>query len=239
MTGLPRPALRLVTRPSLCLVTDRRAVNLGARTLTAQLTALERQLDEAVESGIDLIQLRENDLSARQLLGLAERVAARAGQTGSRILVNDRADVALAVAGVGVHLKSDGPAAMAVRELTGTGRAIGKSVHDPVDMRLTGGADFLVFGTVFQSASKPPDAVPAGVDALRRACTVAPIPVLAIGGVTPDRLGECRLAGAAGVAAIGIFLPPGRAPGSLGPRAAAKALRDAWDSDPLKLAFHE
>ena len=222
--------MTLRPRPALCLVTDRRAVEPGARSLAAELTALEKQLDEAIEAGIDLIQIRENDLSARLLLGLAERVTTRAGQTRTRVLVNDRADVALAIADAGVHLKSDGPPAMTVRALGGTGRLIGRSVHHPIDMKLAAGADFLVFGTVFRTASKPPDAVPAGVDALRRACAVAPMPVLAIGGVTPERFGECRQAGAAGVAAIGIFLPPGRASGSLGPRAAARALRDAWDS---------
>ena len=228
--------MSVLPRPALCLVTDRRAVDPDARTLAAQLIALERQLDEALQVGIDLIQLREGDLSARDLLDLAERVAARARQTGTRVLVNDRADVAFSIDDVGLHLKSDGPAAASVRALAGIGRLIGRSAHDPIDFPLSDGADFLIFGTVFQSASKPPGTVPAGVDALRRACTTATMPVLAIGGVAPDRAGECRHAGAAGMAAIGIFLPPGRAPGALGPRAATVALRDAWDSDPLKLA---
>jgi thiamine-phosphate pyrophosphorylase len=218
----------LLPRPALCLVTDRRAVDPGARTLDAQLLALERQLDEAVEAGIDLIQLREGDLPARDLLGLAERVAARARQTATRVLVNDRADVALTIPDAGLHLKSAGPVVSTVRALAGTGRLIGRSAHDPIDLALAAGADFLIFGTVFPSASKPPGAVPAGVDALRQACTTAPMPVLAIGGVAPDRVAECRRAGAAGVAAIGLFLSPGRAPGAIGPRAAALALREAW-----------
>lgn len=213
---------------SLCLVTDRRAVAPDARTLTTELAALERQLDEAVEAGIDLIQLREVDLSARDLLGLAERVAGRARQTQTRILVNDRADVALCMVGVGVHLKSDGPPASVVRRLAGTARLIGRSAHDPVIRELVDDADFVIFGTVFPSRSKPPDAEAAGVDALRRACVSVAVPVLAIGGVTPERVAECRDAGAAGVAAIGIFLPPGRAPGALGPHAAAIALRETW-----------
>src|SRR5262245_8404269 len=230
--------MTVMPRPALCLVTDRRAVDPGARTLGAQLLALERQLDEAVEAGIELIQLREGDLPARDLLGLAERVAARARQTGTRVLVNDRADVALTIPDAGLHLKSDGPAVAAVRVLAGSCRLIGRSVHDPVDLELSAGADFLIFGTVFTSVSKPAGSVPAGVDALRRACASTTMPVLAIGGVAPDRVGACRRAGASGVAAIGIFLPPGRAPGALGPRAAAAALRDAWPADPLELAFH-
>ena len=215
-------------RPSLCLVTSRRAVAPEARTVSAQLAALERQLDEAVEAGIDLIQIREGDVSARDLLGLAERVADRARGTQTQVVVNDRADVALNVRGAGLHLKSDGPAVSAVRALAGADRLIGRATHDPVDTRLVEGADFLVFGTVFPSGSKPQGVQAAGVDALRRACAAVTAPVLAIGGVTPERLPECRRAGAAGIAAIGIFLPPGRAPGALGPRAAAAALRDTW-----------
>jgi len=220
MIGLPRP--------SLCLVTDRRAVAPDARSVAAQLAALERQLDEAVEAGIDLIQLREGDLSARDLLALAARVGSRARQTETRVLVNDRADVCLGIEDVGLHLKSDGPPVSVVRPLAGRERLIGRSTHDPVDVRLTAGADYLIFGTVFPSASKPPGAPAAGVDALRRASAAVTIPVLAIGGVTPERVAECRRAGAAGIAAIGIFLPPGRVPGALGPRAAAAALRGAW-----------
>ena len=220
MKGLPRPAL--------CLVTDRRAVAPDARTVSAQLAALERQLDEAIEAGIDLIQLREGDLSAQDLLALAARVGSRARPSQTRVLVNDRADVALTIPDVGLHLKSDGPPVSVVRPLAGADRLIGRSTHDPVDKRLADRADVLVFGTVFPSASKPPDAPAAGVDALRRACAAVTVPVLAIGGVTPERAADCLRAGAAGIAAIGIFLPAGRAPGAIGPRAAALALRDSW-----------
>jgi thiamine-phosphate pyrophosphorylase len=215
-------------RPALCLVTDRRAVAPDARTVSAQLAALERQLDEAIEAGIDLIQLREGDLSARDLLALGARVGTRARQTKTRVLVNDRADVALTIPDAGLHLKSDGPPVSVVRTLAGTDRLIGRSTHDPVNNRLVDGADFLVFGTVFPSASKPAGAPAAGVDALGRACAAVAIPVLAIGGVTRERVGDCRRAGAAGIAAIGIFLPAGQAAGALGPRVAALALRDAW-----------
>jgi thiamine-phosphate pyrophosphorylase len=215
-------------RPALCLVTDRRAVAPDARTVSAQFAALERQLDEAIEAGIDLIQLREGDLSARDLLALAARIGARARQTQTRVLVNDRADVALTIPDMGLHLKSDGPPVSVVRTLAGADRLIGRSTHDPVNGRLVDGADFLVFGTVFPSASKPPGAPAAGIAALRRACAAVTMPVLAIGGVIPDRVAECRRAGAAGIAAIGIFLPAGQAAGALGPRAAALALRDAW-----------
>jgi len=215
-------------RPSLCLVTDRRAAAPDARTLAAQLTALEQQIEQAIDAGIDIIQIREGDLSARELLELAGRVADRARRTQTYVMVNDRLDVALNIAGVGLHLKSDGPPVSAVRRTAGTGRLIGRSTHDPIGLQAVDGADFLVFGTVYRSASKSPGAPIAGVDALRRACAGVTVPVLAIGGVSPERAAECRQAGAAGIAAIGIFLPPGAAPGALGPRAAVMALRDAW-----------
>jgi len=213
---------------SLCLVTDRRAVAPDARTTAAELAALEGQLDEALEAGINLIQLREGDLAARDLLGLAERVAARARQTQTRVLINDRADVALSLPDAGLHVKSDGPPVSVVRRLAGAERLIGRSAHPPINRSLVDGADFLIFGTVFASRSKPPDAKPAGAEALRLACASATVPVLAIGGVTPERVADCRDAGAAGIAGIGIFLPPGRAPGALGPRAAVVAIREAW-----------
>ena len=82
---------------SLCLVTDRRAVAPDARTVAAQLAALERQLDEAVEAGIDVLQLRENDLPVRDLLGLAGRIALRSRDTTTQVLVNDRADIPEAI----------------------------------------------------------------------------------------------------------------------------------------------
>ena len=130
----------------------------------------------------------------RALLDLAARVAGRTRGTQTQVLVNDRADVALSVRGAGVHLKSDGPPVSAVRALARADRLIGRSAHDPVDTRLVDGADYLVFGTVF-----PPDRNPgvqaAGVDALRRACAAVTVPVLAIGGVTPD---VSRTAGARG-----------------------------------------
>jgi thiamine-phosphate pyrophosphorylase len=220
MMALPRPAL--------CLVTDRRALAPDARTDAAQVALLEGLLDEAIDAGIDLIQIREGDLPACDVRGLAERVASRARQSSISVLVNDRADVAFSLPDVGLHLKSDGPPAPVVRAWAGPDRLIGRSIHEPIDSRLAEGADFLVFGTVFPSLSKSPDATPAGAEALRRACAHASVPVLAIGGLTPERVAECRRAGAAGMAAIGIFLPPGRAKGALGPRDAAVALRRAW-----------
>lgn len=215
-------------RPCVCLVTNRSALGTGARSLAVELASLERLLDEAIDAGVDLIQIRERDLEARALLSLTDRVMARAASTNTRVVVNDRADVAMA-AGAGVHLRSDGPAAARVRAFVGETTLVGRSVHAPAEAASETAADYLLFGTVFPSQSKGPGAPIAGEDALRSAASVAAVPVLAIGGVTPARVAACRAAGAAGVAAIGVFLPPGSTPEALGPAAGLAALRQAWD----------
>ena len=218
--------------PCFCLVTDRRATEPAARTTVAQPRSLERLLDEAIDAGIDLIQIRERDLEAGVLNAFTRRVVARAAGLATRVLVNDRADVALTAGAAGVHLKSDGPSPARVRALGGEAWVVGKSVHSGREASAAvagNAADYLLFGTVFPSASKGFGAPVAGVDALQHAATDAgAVPVLAIGGITVERAIACRDAGAAGVAAIGLFLPPGRARDALGPAAAVRALRDAW-----------
>ena len=195
-----------------------------------EIAALEAFLDEAIQAGVDLIQVRERDLDANLLCGLVVRTIARATRTTTRVLVNDRADVAVAAAAHGVHLRGDGAPSARVRELVGSRVLIGRSIHDPAET--TDAADFFVFGTVFRTESKSADARVAGLDALAEAARRSTAPVLAIGGVTPALAASCRTAGAAGVAAIGIFLPPGRSSNALGPAAAVTALRAAWNSGP-------
>jgi thiamine-phosphate pyrophosphorylase len=90
------------------------------------------------------------------------------------------------------------------------------------------GAEYLIFGTVFGTRSKPAGSPVAGVEALRAACAGTSIPVLAIGGITPARAAACRDAGAVGLTAIGAFLPRGATPDALGPAEAIRAFRDAW-----------
>ena len=215
-------------RPCVCLVTNRRALRPEARTEGEELAALEHQLDEAIDAGIDLIQVRERDLDARVLRSVVARLVARSRGRHTRVLVNDRADVAIAADAGGVHLRADGPAARVVRELAGPRMLIGRSAHAAGE--LDPDADYLLFGTVFPSGSKPGAPV-VGTNALAEAARASAAPVLAIGGVTPDTVGACRAAGAAGVAAIGVFLPPGRAPGALGPKAALAAIRASWGND--------
>jgi thiamine monophosphate synthase len=104
---------------------------------------------------------------------------------------------------------------------------IGRSVHagDVVEGDLL---DYVLFGTVFPSESKGNDVEVAEVQGLATAAASIRLPVIAIGGITPERAAACRAAGAAGVAAIGVFLPPGSARGAMGVEAAVAAFRRAW-----------
>ena len=214
-------------RPCVCLVTDRRAVTPDARTTRDELIGLEAQLDAACEAGVDLIQVRERDIDGGALSAFVRRLVTRS-PAGTRIVVNDRADVAGAAAAAGVHLRADGPPASRVRTAAWGPWLIGRSIHTSDEAAGANDADYLIFGTVFPSRSKPEGSPVSGIDGLGAACTASRLPVLAIGGISPDRVDACRAAGAAGVAAIGLFLPVGRTPGALGPAEAVRALRGAW-----------
>jgi len=195
------------SRPVICLVTDRQAAAPSARTLRDELAALDDVLDAAIEAAIDLIQVRERGIDSRTLVDFVRRLATRTRGTATRIVLNDRVDVAIVAGAEGVHLKSDGPRAVAVRRLVGQ-RFIGRSIHDPSG--IDPDADYLMFGTVFTSDSKPPGAPVAGVRGLADIVALTSVPVYAIGGITPENAGECLRAGAAGVAAIRAFLPAAR-----------------------------
>lgn len=218
------------TRAWLCLITDRAHVAPDARTRQAELVALDHWLDEALAADLDLIQIRERDLDARDLRRLVRGVVERRGSRPPRILVNDRADVALAAGADGVHLRGDGPPVPDVRTLSAAKWMVGRSVHTVDEIRAHASADYLLFGTVFPGGSKGGGVPTQGLRALEQGSAVGAAPVLAIGGITPARCAAVVAAGAAGVAAIGVFLPPGRHPGAMGPVRGAAALREALRS---------
>jgi thiamine-phosphate diphosphorylase len=199
----------LSRRPLMALVTSRRrlAPEGGGTDL------VEKQIASAVGAGVDFIQIREPNLPDRVLFDLVSRAVGVARGTGSLVLVNDRFDVALAAGAAGVHLRtSSAPAPVIRRHLPG-GFLLGRSVHgagEAVRVAVEGGVDYLIMGTVFASASKPGQAA-CGVDALAATTRAVRLPVLAIGGVTVDNVREALDAGAAGVAAIGLFADPGPA----------------------------
>lgn len=184
----------------------------------------------AARAGVDLIQVRERDLADRALLDLVSRVLAAVEGTLTSVVVNDRLDIALAAGAHGVHLRADSLAPAAARRIAPPGFIIGRSVHTEDEARLVeqhGGADYLVFGTVFPSASKPGRG-PTGINALRRACAAVQLPVLAIGGMTVERAVDVARAGASGIAAIDLFI--GSSDGSAEMAQTVGQLRDAFDT---------
>jgi thiamine-phosphate pyrophosphorylase len=212
--------------PLVHVVTDRRRFGVG-RPAAESMRLFEGWLHEVIDARPDVIQIRERDLDAGRLRDLVHRVVSQSRGTGVRVVVNDRADVACATGAHGVHLRSDGPAASRVRELGASGWLVGRSIHGDAEAVEHRGSDYLLFGTVFPTHSKPAGSPVAGLEALGRAARSVATPVLAIGGITVERAGAVRQAGAAGVAGIGLFLPVGTDPGGLGPARAVAALRAA------------
>jgi len=183
----------------LCLVTD--------RTRCGGEDALVIFVRAAALAGVHLIQVREKDMEARALRRLVARCVDAVGGTRARVLVNDRLDVAIAARAHGLHLPGEGVPAVRVREAAPPGFLVGRSVHgrdEALWVTREGGLDYLLFGTVFTTESKP-SMTPVGVDALRDVVLAVSVPVLAIGGVTLDRMRLVARTGAAGVAAIGLF----------------------------------
>lgn len=156
----------------------------------------------AVEAGVALIQIREKNLLARLLFELTCSVVEATRETATRVLVNDRADIAFAAEADGVQLTSNSLPAAVIRKNFSREFIVGVSTHsiDEVPAAANNGADFAVFGPVFKTPGKSDVK---GLDALREACMlVAPFPVLAIGGVDAENVDEILAAGARGVAAI-------------------------------------
>lgn len=202
----PAPASLL-----LCYITDRSQFPGGPAD---QERRLLEKVAECGAAAVDFIQLREKDLSARHLEELARKTAA-ALPAGSKtqLLINSRTDVALASGAHGVHLPANDLLASDVRGIMvragGTAPVIGVSTHSLVEVAQAEahGADFAVFGPVFEKDGQP---VPRGFEQLRQAChrphiDGAPMPVLALGGITLENARECFVAGAAGIAAIRLF----------------------------------
>ena len=202
--------------PILCYVTDRKSLSLPVRS--ADVAALVEKIATLTRAGVDWVQIREKELSARQLMGLV-RAALRGALVAPdknpgmpRIIVNDRVDVALTVGAGGVHLGESsipvGDVQLFVRSLdSAKDFMLGVSCHslESVKAAASSGADYVFFGPVFATPSKAAFGEPHGVRRLAEVCRSVPIPVLAIGGITVANAGECFAAGAGGIAAIRLF----------------------------------
>lgn len=182
---------------------------------------LVRRVAEAVSGGVDLVQLREKDLPGGELLELAQRLK---GEIDGAVplLVNERVDVARAVGAAGVQLGEAALPVAAAREVLGRDALIGRSVHS-VDGALRAednGADFLLVGTMFASASHPGEE-PSGPELVSRVKEKCSLPIIGIGGITAANATQVMAAGASGVAVISAILA---APD---PRKAAREIRQA------------
>ena len=214
MSALNNSASRRV--PILCYVTDRRSLPLEPQT-DARAALLER-IAAILSAGVDLVQIREKDLSAKALASVTRQAltlcatSSRKRRDGARILVNDRLDIALAEGADGVHLgESSLPVSEAKRlvELRAAGKnfLVGVSCHSIESAKSAerDGADYVIFGPVFDTPSKAAFGAPQGIDRLAQVCNFVSIPVLAIGGITLENAPGCFAAGAAGIAAIRLF----------------------------------
>jgi thiamine-phosphate pyrophosphorylase len=202
-----RPPDRWPAAP-LMLVTDRRRA-------TADLV---EPISKALDGGVNLVQIREKDMPAGELLALARRLR---GITAGRalLLVNDRADVAHLCGADGVHLGEDGLPTSAARSWLPSTMLVGRSVHSVAAARQAelDGADYLIAGMLFPSRSHP-ERPAAGISLLEEIVRRVKIPVLGIGGIGPAEATQCCQAGAAGVAVIDAIL------GAPDPELAAAAL---------------
>ena len=191
--------------PIIYLITNGQATN---QTLALDCERILALIETAVSARLSLIQLREKNLSARALYELTRRASALTAKSSTRLLVNDRADIARACGADGVHLTSRSLDTGVVRATFGDEFLIGVSTHSIKEARAArdGGADFAVYGPVFQSPAKSALGVPLGVDNLREAVlALNPFCLIALGGITPANAVSALSAGASGIAAIRAF----------------------------------
>jgi len=203
----------------LCYITDRNGLGAdsgGAEPEVERVARLLARIRDAIEAGVDWIQIREKDFSGKQLVELTRKTVVAAARRLTRVIVNDRLDVAVAAGAGGVHL---GRESLPVREVvawrernkaartTVAGFVIGASCHSLVEARAAAdeGADYIIFGPVFETPSKMQFAAPLGIERLREVCGEIRIRVLAIGGISMANAAQCFEAGAAGIAAIRLF----------------------------------
>lgn len=195
---------KLLSPPLLYLITDRQQF---APQPHRQLDAIAQAAQAAPPQKL-LIQIREKDLSARQLTEFVRAALAVAKPHGARVLVNDRLDVALAAGADGVHLRTNSlPTEIVRRLIHRTEFLVGVSTHSCAEAQAaeSSGADFIVCGPVFPTISKASYGAPLSLDQFAEICHRVKLPVLALGGITMTNYAEPLARGAAGIAAISLF----------------------------------
>ena len=196
---------------NLYLITDRHQVAPGHTLLSA--------IESALQGGIKAVQLREKDLTAAELLPLAQKLREITRRYGARLLLNDHIDLARAVHADGVHLGGHSQPTDVVRRLVGPDLLIGVSTHSKAEVNLAAeqGADFVTFSPVYATPSKASFGPPQGLQALADVCRDSLLPVFALGGINPTRETAVRDAGAKGIALISAIIA------SPDPRSSAEA----------------
>jgi thiamine-phosphate pyrophosphorylase len=227
---IPRPLLHPVSTrnnpltgrnsPLLCYVTDRHSLSVANEA--ESVPALTQKLEHIAAAGVDWVQIREKDLPARELASLTRQALAIGAKvsakraTAFRVLINDRLDVAIAERANGVHLgELSLPVAEAKRLIASAVRKkavdesflVGLSTHsiEVAQAAERDGADYIFFGPIFATPSKASYGEPQGLTRVAELCRSVSIPLLAIGGITPENATSCLQAGAAGLAAIRLF----------------------------------
>ena len=193
-----RPPSGLAARLCLIVITDRR---LAAR-------AVEDAVAAALAAGAPAIQLRDKEIAPRDLLPIARRLRGLTRAAGALLFVNDRLDIALAAGADGVHLGPDDLPVAPARRIAPPGFLIGYSTDDPRAARRAAarGADYIGCGAVYPTTTKAGAGAPIGLSRVKEVARAVAVPVIGIGGITPDRAPEVRAAGAAGCAAISAVM---------------------------------
>jgi len=200
-------------RPCVFAFFSRKSSNMTSRRLRTMMitsdTSEDRllvQVERALGAGVDYVQLRRRDIAAGELQSLAKRLVGLSARSREALLVNGRLDVALSSHAKGVHLPARGLPTEAVLRVAPPGFIVSRSTHrgEEVESAREQGANFVVFGPVFPTRSKPGHPG-VGLAALAAAVSSAPIPVYALGGITPERISAIEDTGAQGIAGISVF----------------------------------
>lgn len=192
---------KLSSQIDLMVITDR------AKTRDRPLADV---VASAMDGGARWFQLREKDMAVGKLTALAEELRALTAERGAHLIINDRADVALAVGADGVHLPARGLPPAIARRIVGEGMLVGVSTHSLAEARQAAeaGADYIAFGPLFYTPSKARYGPPVGLEALQEVAAAlgTSVPVIGLGGVKPGNVAEVLAHGARGVALISAVI---------------------------------